>query len=140
MEHEIPQADISIKVVAKIQTLDDGDRHFAPDFNHTRQEAASLDMEASVEPDGECDGLGFVGDLELGEMSPFQGHRELVAENSRQIDAEEGEKLVERCPIDDAEAEKLVDAGNRIGVLNLREPTVRDLKIVVPFILRNFPA
>lgn len=122
--------------MAKIKALDNGYRYFAPDLHHAGQQTASLDIEAAVEADGKHNGLRFVGNLQLYNMSLFQGQRELVTENFCQVDAEEGQEFIEARPINNAETKKFVNTRNRIGIFYLCQPGIRDLKILVALILR----
>jgi len=64
--------------------------------------------------------------------------RELMILNLGEIHPEESKQIPKRLPIDNAQTEKLVDAGNRSCVFDLRQPSIRyAIVLVLSFFARN---
>ena len=140
MKSEILEADVTVEIVAEIEMLEQGDGDFAPDFDHAREEIGVVEIEGAVEAHGK--GNGFVGvvDFEIGQMSVGQWGSELMVGDALQIHAKKEEQVRKFDMVNGGEGIEFEDAGNGIGIFELREPGIGNLKFGIAFIFSDFLA
>ena len=90
------------------------DRNFAPWPNDSRQEVGAIQTEPLVEVHREGDGPILPCGTKCGGVRVRERQRELMILNLGEIHPEESKEIPKRLPIDNAQTEKLVDAGEQI--------------------------
>ena len=128
---KIIEADVAILAMADVEALDERDGHFSPDFDHAREQIGFLDAETAIEAHGESDHFIGIGSFHRDEMGILKRHIDLVAQGIFEVDIEEAEKVGKFGAVDDAEAEKFVDAGDRVFIFELSEPGVGNIELVI---------
>jgi len=113
--------------------LDQRDGNFAPNFDEAGKEIGVVDVEGGIEANGEGHGTLGVINFEIGEVGGGQRSGQLIAAEVLQVDAVKQQKVGEPDAVDGAETVELKNAGDRIRVFDLREPSVGDVKLGITF-------
>jgi hypothetical protein len=138
IKREILKANIAVEGVPQIELLQKGDGHFPPNLNHAGQEVGIVEVEGTIEADGERHGFFRVVDFQRGQVGVGQGRKKLVKGRFLQIHTEEVQQVNEFNVIDGGQGIKLENAGDGIGILQLREPSVGNLELRVLFFFGDF--
>ncbi len=133
VEGHILKPDVSVEAAANIEVLDEGDGNFAPNFDEAGKEIGVVDVEGGIEANGEGHGTLGVINFEIGEVGGGQRSGQLIAAEVLQVDAVKQQKVGEPDAVDGAETVELKNAGDRIRVFDLREPSVGDVKLGITF-------
>jgi hypothetical protein len=111
-------------MLPKAEILNECDGYFAPSLYHASEEVRLFDPRSRVEPRWKTHTAFRVIDLGRNEMSLGQLDRKPSCGDLIQINSKEKEEVYEIDSIESAEGEKLVDAWDSSGVLNLLQRTV----------------
>src|SRR6266404_1711031 len=133
VEGHILKPDVSVEAAANIEVLDEGDGNFAPNFDEAGKEIGVVDVEGGIEANGEGHGTLLVINFEIGEVGGGQRSGHLIAAEALQVNAVKEQEVGELDTVDGAETVELENAGNGIGVFDLREPCVGDVKLGITF-------
>jgi len=140
VQHQILKADVTVLAVADVQLLDERDGNFAPNLDHARDEIGVVEIKGAVEADGEGNGAFRVIHFESSEMGLRQGRGELVQSESLQIDPVQKQQIGELDAVNGTEAIQFEDAGDGVGVFDLRQPGIGNLKFRIALRFGNFLA
>ena len=119
--------------MANVEVLDQRDGNFAPDFDETGEEIRVVDVEGGIEANREGHGTLLVINFEIGEVGGGQRSGHLIAAEALQVDAVKEQEVGELDTVDGAETVELENAGNGIGIFDLREPSVGDMELGIAF-------
>jgi hypothetical protein len=126
--------------VTNVEVLDQCDGHFAPYFDEAGEEIGVIDIEGAIEADGEGDSVLLVIHFEIGQVGVRQGSGQLVSGEMLKVYAIKAQKVGELDVVDGAETIELEDAGDRIGIFDLRKPGIGDVKLGIAFGFGNLLA
>jgi hypothetical protein len=115
--------------MTNVEVLDQCDGHFAPYFDEAGEEIGVIDIEGAIEANGEGDSVLLVIHFEIGQVGVRQGSGQLVSAEMLKVYTIKAQKVGELDVVDGAETIKLKDAGDGIGVFDLRKPRVGDVKL-----------
>jgi len=137
IKSHVVKTDVAVEAVANVKMLNEGDGHFAPDLDEAGKQIGVINVEGTIETNGEGDGALFVVDFQIGEVRVGERGVQLVAVEVVEVDPVEQQQVGELDAINGAERVNLEDAGNRIGVFDLREPGVGDVEFGIAFSFRD---
>jgi len=128
VKREILQPDVPILAVPDIQVLNQGDGHFAPQFDHAREKIGIVQIERPVKTHRKRDRTIRVTDFQFSQMCVRQRGGELMEAQSLQVNPIEKQEIGKLCAINGAQAVKLEDAGYGVRILDLRKPRIGNLE------------
>jgi hypothetical protein len=140
VKREILKSNIAIEGVAQVQVLQQGDGNFTPDLNHAREQVGVIEVEGAIKADGEGKGSVRVVNLEIRKMRMREGRGELMLGNLVQVQAEEKHEVRKFDAVDGSQGVELENAGDGIGIFELRQPRIGNLEFGIFFFLGDFLA
>jgi hypothetical protein len=140
MKRVVLQANVAIQTVAQIEVLKKRDGHFSPNLHHAGEKVGIVQIEGAVKAHGEGDSLFCVIHLQRGEMCVGQGREVLMKGGFLQVHTEVKHQVGELDVVDRGQGVHLENAWHRIGVFQLCEPGIGNLKFRIIFLLRDLLA
>jgi len=137
IQRVILQADIAILAVPDIEMLDQGYRHFSPEFDNAREKVGVVQVEGSVKSNGKRNRTVRVIDFERRQVRVRQRGSQLVEPQLLKVQLIELQHVGKLHPINGAQAVQLEYTGHGVGILDLRKPRVGDLKFRIALGFRD---
>ena len=112
-----------------VQILNHGNRYFAPQLHHPRDQVGFLHAESAIESNRKGDRFVPIGRLYRSEMGVIEGQTGLQSGRIAQHYPEHRQQSAEVHTVNNAQGEKLVNAGYRAFILELGQPGVGDVEL-----------
>src|SRR5579863_2350434 len=131
IQRVIVHSDKSVAVLPKLQMLQNREGNVAPVPHHPRKQIRSVEIDALVELYGHRHfSLGLVL-FRSHKVGPSRCHFELPQSNVAQIYAVHGQQFRKSHVVNDTEGDQFVDAGYRVSILELRQPGVGNVELLI---------
>jgi len=134
------QPDVSAEGMLKIYLLQECNWDFAPSFKHARNQVRPRKFHILAELYRKLDRLPRSLDRRSNQMGMRQADRPLFPDDIENVDSEKSYDFKITALINETQTVELVDVGSKLPVLNVREPAVGNIVIMVVLLFRNLEA